>query len=78
MFDVSIFDIKKVQVIFKEMASSAILPGEDGELTMLDFHEHLISCLKQGMIIVNDRPILKINKGIARMQGNALLILVDR
>ena len=78
MFNVSIFDIRKVLLIYKEMATSVTLPGEDGELAILDFHEFIISCLKQGTIKVNDRPIVGIKRGIAKVQGNELFVLVER
>ena len=52
MFRVSILDIEKAQPIFRDIASSVVLPGEEGELSILDFHQPIVCCLKEGMIKV--------------------------
>ena len=77
MFKVSVLDIQTASIIFQGKASSVILPGEEGELSVLDFHQSIISCLKDGMIRIDNTPIA-IKRGIARMQGEELCILVER
>ena len=78
MFKVSVLDIKTAEPVFREMASSVILPGEEGEFSILDFHQPLISCLKDGMIKIDEKSPIHIKKGIARMEGNELSILAER
>lgn len=78
MFKLSILDIKTAEAVFQEMASNVNLPGEEGELSILDFHQPLISCLKDGIIKIDTGPPIHIKKGIARMEGNELFILVER
>ena len=77
MFKVSVLDIKTASPILEEMASSVILPGEEEEFSILDFHQPLISCLKEGMIKIDDTP-MAIKRGIAKMQEDKLVILVEK
>lgn len=77
MFKVVVLDIETASPIFQEIASNVVLPAEEGELSILDFHQSIISCLKEGMIKIDNAPIA-IKKGIAKMQGDELVILVER
>ena len=77
MFKVSVLDIKTVSHILQETASSVILPGEEGELSILDFHQPIVSCLKDGVMKIDDTSIA-IKRGIARMQDDRLVVLVER
>jgi len=76
MFNVSILDIKTALPIFQELVKCVILPGDEGELSILDFHQPIIARLKKGIIKV-DRERISIQKGIANMQDNELVILVE-
>ena len=78
MFSVTMLDIKTAQPVFREMASSVILPGEEGEFSILDFHQAFICCLKDGMIKIDEKSPVHIKKGIARMERNELSILVEK
>ena len=78
MFKVSVLDIKTASPIFQELVSSVVLPGEEGELSILDFHQSIISCLKDGMIKIDNTPPIAIKSGIAKMQGDELVVLVER
>ena len=83
------------QVIFEGGVSEAVLPGADGELSILDDHEQIFVALNKGFIhltpiakrvgarlvgevgrIQEMKPI-KIQRGVARMKGNELVILVE-
>ncbi len=80
MFQVSILDLKKAMLIFEKLASGIILPGEEGELSILDFHQPIISRLKKGLIKIDAKtPVsIKIEKGIVGMNGKELVLLVER
>ena len=80
MFQVSILDLKKAMLIFEEMVSGIVLPGEEGELSILDFHQPIISCLKKGVIKIDaEKPVfIKIKEGIAGMNGKELVVLVEK
>jgi len=80
MFSVSILDLKKAVLIFEELVSGIVLPGEEGELSILDFHQPIISCLKKGVIKIDaEKPVfIKIKEGIAGMNGKELVVLVEK
>lgn len=78
MFNVSLLDIEKGSVVFKEMVSCVVLPGEEGELSILDFHQSIIACLKNGIIRIDNAMSIHIKRGIARMQGTELVIMIER
>ena len=77
MFSVSILDIKTALPILQDTISQAVLPGEDGQLCIMDFHQPIVSCLKKGLLRIDDKSIA-INNGIARMYADKLVILVER
>ena len=78
MFNVLVLDIKTAAVILKETVSEVILPGAEGELCILDFHQPIISYLKKGVIRIEPGPSIRIKKGIARMGVNELVILIEK
>ncbi len=78
MFPISILDTKTTATILKGMASCVILPGEEGELSIMDFHQPIIACLKEGTIQIDNSDSIRIKKGIARMEGNELSVLVEK
>lgn len=78
MFKVSVLDIKTASSIFQELVSQVVLPGEEGELSIMDFHQPIISCLKDGVVRIDNTPPIVIKSGIASMQDNELVILVEK
>jgi F0F1-type ATP synthase epsilon subunit len=78
MFKVSVLDIKTASAIFQELVSIVVLPGEEGEISILDFHQPIISCLKDGSIRIDNTPPIVIKSGIASMQDNELVVLVEK
>ena len=78
MFKALVIDIKMATIIKEEMVSFAILPSEEGEISILDFHQPLIACLKKGLIRLGEGFTLKIERGLARIKGNKLVILVEK
>jgi len=93
---VSVLDAQ--HTIFEGPVSQAILPGLDGEISILDDHETVYAALGKGPIRL--QPIAQtitkrfaaptegpleqqkigpifINRGLARMKNNVLVILVE-
>lgn len=70
-------DIKTASTVFQEIASLAILPGEEEEFTILEFHQPFICCLQDGVIKI-DNASITINGGIAKMQDNELVVLAEK
>lgn len=77
MFEVNVLDITSVSVIFKKNASSVILPGEEGQMTVLDFHQSFIVTLEKGIVKIDNLNI-GVKKGIAAMKDNKLSMLVEK
>lgn len=78
MFKVSILNIQKASSIFKDTASEVVLPGEEGELSILDFHQPIVSRLKDGVVKVDQKHSIRIKKGIAKMEKDELFVLVEQ
>jgi F0F1-type ATP synthase epsilon subunit len=74
MINVSIMDQRRV--IFDGIANSVVLPGNEGEFEILDFHKPIISFLRKGDIVI-DEIGFPISKGVARFSGDELVALVE-
>ncbi|MSR77425.1 MAG: hypothetical protein EXS63_04280 [Candidatus Omnitrophica bacterium] len=80
MFHVLILDTRpelSQKPIYEGNSSSVILPGTEGEFEILDFHKPIISKLKNGTIVVDNSREVLIQGGIAKMQFQSLVALVD-
>ena len=80
MFHVLILDIRpelSQKPIYEGNSSSVSLPGSEGEFEILDFHKPIISQLKKGMILVDNATEILIQGGIAKMQYQSLVALVE-
>ncbi|MDD5116412.1 MAG: hypothetical protein PHW98_05045 [Candidatus Omnitrophica bacterium] len=78
MFKVSVLDVKTASPILQELVSEVVLPGEEGELSIMDFHQPIISCLKDGSIRIDNKAPIVIKSGVASMRDNQLVILVEK
>jgi len=73
-------------------AGEVLLPGEEGELCVLDFHHPFLCRLREGIVqVVTKGPreraggrrasrveaAVPIREGIARMTGNELVVLIE-
>ncbi len=75
MFKVTILNPKRV--IFEGEAKSVFLSGDSGEFEILEFHKPLISILKRGEIVIDQKKSVTIDKGIMRMFKNEFVALVE-
>ncbi len=75
MFKVLICD--QEQKLYDDTVIQVSLPGAEGEFAVLELHAPIISLLRAGKILVDNR-FLAIRKGIAMMNQNELLVLVER
>ena len=62
--------------MFEGKAKTVVLPGDEGEFEVLDFHHGIISLLKKGDIIL-DGKYLFIKGGIAKFYKGELIALVE-
>ena len=65
-------------VIYDEKAEKVVLPGSDGEICVLDFHQSFFYRLREGRITIDDAFNIVIRDGVARMRSNELVIMVER
>jgi F0F1-type ATP synthase epsilon subunit len=78
MFKLTIYDIKTTATIFKELVSNVVLPSQDGQLSVWDFHQPMIASLKEGKIEVDKNNLVSIKNGVARAGNNELVIFVKK
>ena len=64
-------------VLFEGQSSTVSLPGKDGEFEILDFHKPIISVLKKGLILVDNEKEFYIKGGVAKMNLQSLVAVVD-
>jgi len=70
-------------VIYEREAYQAILPGLDGEFSVLDFHQPFLYRLRRGIVKVEEivrqkaPELFPIKDGMAKFSGNALLVFVE-
>jgi len=73
--------IRNVQsVLFDGFVKEVVLPGEDGEFSIWDFHQTLLARLREGDIILGlgkDMPkkIVHINSGVVKFERSELAIM---
>ncbi len=80
MFHVLIINAQiktREEILFEGQAKSVVLPGQDGEFEVLDFHKPIISRLKKGVITVDNKDEFRIRDGIAKMDHQDLVIMVE-
>ncbi len=68
--------------LYENETREVVLPGDDGELTILDFHQPLLCSLRCGYVQVIPRVLaekkhIPIKYGIARISDNELKIMVE-
>ncbi len=69
------------KLVIDEPVNEVIVPGEDGELTILPKHVHLLTLLKEGIITMkkeNKEEHLAIGGGYLETNGKEANILVSR
>ncbi len=77
MFKITVLDITKAESLYEGLASCAIIPGADGELSILDFHQSMVACLEEGLIRIDEKKAIAIKRGVAKAEKNQISILVE-
>ena len=65
--------------LYNGEASSAVIPGEEGQMTVLAHHEPLITRLKEGTIVVHDvhgTHEFNITSGVVEIAHNTVTVLL--
>ena len=74
--DVKVEILTPRKILFSGEAAQVILPAEDGEMSVWDFHEPCICRLKRGRVRLSGLD-LGIQRGIARAGAQTLTVLVE-
>ncbi|MFH1846342.1 MAG: hypothetical protein ABH869_02160 [Candidatus Omnitrophota bacterium] len=73
--------IKGRKVIYKGEGYEAVLPGADGEFSVMDFHQPLLYRLRKGIVKIREaqsekkQKFFPVKDGIAKFRGNSLVVL---
>lgn len=63
--------------LYVGLALKVVLPTRLGEITILDFHQPILSRLTRGVISIDDRWLFKIKDGVVKMTGFDLTGIVE-
>jgi len=70
------------QLLFSEAVESVVVPGTEGEFTMLPDHAPLVTALRNGGVILVNGPggskEFAVFGGVAEVTGNSLTVLAER
>ncbi len=63
-------------------AKRVVLPCEDGEMGVLDFHQPFVCSLTAGSLRVDKvweggTTVINIKRGMAKMKGNEIVIMIE-
>ena len=63
-------------MVWEGRAKEVRLPGQDGEVCVLDFHQPFLIRLRKGLIRA-DKQRLAIKDGLAYLRSNNLILFVE-
>lgn len=71
--------------IFEDEAKEVILPGEDGEFSVMDFHQYSLYRLRAGQIKVSPRKAsieqgerrFPVKQGLANIAPDKVIVMVE-
>ncbi|MCF7887453.1 MAG: hypothetical protein K9L71_03460 [Candidatus Omnitrophica bacterium] len=76
MFELTVYDIKTTATVFKQAVSNVVLPSEEGQLSVWDFHQPMFVSLKKGQIEIDKKRLIPVKNGVARAGNNELVVFV--
>ena len=65
------------QVIFEGEAEKVFLQGDEGEFEVLDYHAPVLTLLRKGKVVIDDKKQIRIRGGVARFDHNTLVVLAE-
>ncbi|MCX5665560.1 MAG: hypothetical protein NT036_00695 [Candidatus Omnitrophica bacterium] len=73
-----------INTVFEEVysaeAEEVVLPGDEGELSLMNFHQPIVCRLTKGAVrVISNRKVksIPITDGIAHMEGDTLKIMAE-
>ena len=67
---------RQATVLFEGAANQVVLPSEEGEVAVFDFHAPMLCALGSGDVQIDEARIA-VRGGIARVSKNVVTILVS-
>ncbi|MDD5594759.1 MAG: hypothetical protein PHY94_00765 [Candidatus Omnitrophica bacterium] len=70
--------------LYEDQAREVVLPGEDGEFSVWDFHQPCLYSLRRGWLRVISREQkekeyrLMIKRGVAKIDSRSLVIIAEK
>lgn len=74
MLDVYIYTPQKI--LFEGQAKSVILPGEQGDFEILNFHKNILSRIISGIIFVDEKGFY-VRRGVVKVELNTIVIVAE-
>jgi len=65
------------ELLYEGAAQSVFLRGDQGEFELMDHHAPLISLLTRGDVVIDWDRHIPINRGIARIDNDECVIIVE-
>ena len=65
------------EVLYEGEARSVLVPGDQGEFELLDYHAPIISLLRHGQVVVDWERRIPVEKGIVRFDRDECVVLVE-
>ena len=62
--------------LFEGAANRVVLPSEEGEVSVFDFHAPMLCALGEGVVQIDEARIA-VHGGIARVSKNSVTLLVS-
>lgn len=75
MIDVTILNPEKT--LYHGQVERICLPGDCGDFEVMAFHKPLVSLLRRGRIVLDEKRVFDIRKGIVRVLNDELVALVE-
>ena len=75
MFHVTILNPK--HVVYEGDAESVLVPGDQGEFEILDYHMPIVSLLKPGKVKIDWKKIIRIKNGMVKFNRGDCVMLVE-
>jgi len=75
MFNIKILNPKRV--VFEGKGQSVFFQGDESEFEILDYHAPIISLLKEGDIVIDNKIYIPLRRGIMKFSGNECVVLAE-
>lgn len=75
MFDLTIISARKI--VFDDTVERVRVSGDESEYEFLEFHAKCIGCLTKGVILINEKFMIPIQRGIVKFENNKCVILAE-